>query len=307
MPLLQPPQPNSTVMTSIDGVTTAVTFLEMYRGDQAVVLHGDKKKLRMLSKLSLPDQVPAELVQNTEIIANGNVPLDDASQNFSVVERVEMTNMLADSVIEGNVSSMILCGSSGMGKSHLIIDSLLRHDLGECDSCTHKGYVTARGLYEMLYDNNGKICVFDDCDSIFDNEVSANLLKAALDTYSVRKVSWGSSKETAGYPNEFIFDGAVICISNRNITKIPEAFVGRSVYTDLTMNAEEKVERIHQLGSKLCPDIEHSQVLECVEFIDSLKHRIKNLNLRTMQMVGKMRKAQPDHWHKIAKYMVLTA
>lgn len=45
------------------------------------------------------------------------------------------------------------------------------------------------GLYMALFINRDKLIVFDDCDSVFGNIDSVNILKAALDSYDTRMVS----------------------------------------------------------------------------------------------------------------------
>ena len=35
-----------------------------------------------------------------------------------------------------------------------------------------KGYSTAKGLYRTLFENNGMVIIFDDCDSILKDDVA---------------------------------------------------------------------------------------------------------------------------------------
>jgi hypothetical protein len=303
--LNQRPALQTPVYATVAGQRVLAIYDRDYRGS-AFVRYNGGCFLRSWDKLDLAD---TQVVVSTPLVQAAPAVIENDKVNdeiCSVRERFEFTDMLCDSLVEGNVNSLLLTGSPGMGKTHSVITGMKRHDLGSADTVTHKGFVTPRGLYELLYHSNGKIIIFDDCDSAFDHEISANVLKAALDTYNVRKVSWCSSKTSSKVPDEFEFTGRMIAISNKNISQIPEAFTSRSVYVDLTMTAEEKIERIHQIGDKLCPDLNTSQVAECIDLLDRHKTRIKALNLRTMQMVGKLRMAQPQQWAKLATYMILT-
>ena len=51
------------------------------------------------------------------------------------------------------------------------------------------GTATTAGLYEIIFKNRNKLIVFDDCDDVFKEPDSNNLLKGALDTYPVREIS----------------------------------------------------------------------------------------------------------------------
>jgi hypothetical protein len=57
-----------------------------------------------------------------------------------------------------------------------------------------KGAMTALGLYAQLYKYSDKknVLIFDDCDSVFADELALNILKAALDSGKTRKICWNS-------------------------------------------------------------------------------------------------------------------
>ena len=87
--------------------------------------------------------------------------------------------------------SLVVTGGPGNGKSHTIIKTVQENGLIESDHyVVFKGYSTARGLYNTLYDHNGKLIIFDDCDSVLEDKTSLNILKSALDSYDKRTISW---------------------------------------------------------------------------------------------------------------------
>jgi hypothetical protein len=149
---------------------------------------------------------------------------------------------------------------------------------------------------------------------VLKDPVAVNVLKAALDSYDVRKVAWVSSLRVDGLPQSFEFTGRIIFISNLDMNRIPEPIVSRSISIDLTMNMEEKIERM----AALLPTLEKSVSIEAkTEVLDLLKeHRseIKNLNLRTLLKAVRIRKAyeaQTDAngepiWKELALFAVLS-
>ena len=95
-----------------------------------------------------------------------------------------------------------------------------------------------------LYENRDKLVIFDDCDSVFADELALNILKAALDSGKTRKICWNSDSRLLreeGIPNTFNFNGSAIFITNLKFdnvrsTKIKdhlEALMSRCHYIDL--------------------------------------------------------------------------
>ena len=70
--------------------------------------------------------------------------------------------------------------------------TLAKWDPTEENHIIIKGYVRALGLYKSLYNyrHAGKVLVFDDADTIFNDETALNILKAVCDTTERRTVSW---------------------------------------------------------------------------------------------------------------------
>ena len=79
-----------------------------------------------------------------------------------------------------------------------------------------------------------------------------NLLKAALDSYDTRQISYISSKPLKDefgepVPARFEFTGKVIFISNISQSKLDEAIRSRSFVADISMNTEQMFTRMEQL------------------------------------------------------------
>ena len=115
-------------------------------------------------------------------------------------ERFDMLEDMTKATKKGDVRAMIVSGPPGVGKSHGVEKVLGKHDLiatlGEKPPKYEvvKGAMSAIGLYCKLYKMADKdnVIVFDDCDSIFSDELSLNILKAALDSKKTRRIHWNT-------------------------------------------------------------------------------------------------------------------
>ena len=140
-------------------------------------------------------------------------------------ERFDMLEDMTKATKKGDVRAMIVSGPPGVGKSHGVEKVLGKHDLiatlGERAPKYEvvKGAMSAIGLYCKLYKMADKdnVIVFDDCDSIFSDELSLNILKAALDSKKTRRIHWNTDSfklRNEGVPDSFEFKGSAIFITN---------------------------------------------------------------------------------------------
>ena len=105
--------------------------------------------------------------------------------------------------------ALLILGDPGVGKSYTVIKELA----GE-NSITFKGTITGpAALYKVLFMNNDpdKIIIFDDLDTLFDNDKSANILKGALDSAAVTEVSYLSKNNV----NPLFYD---VLVGNEQLT-----------------------------------------------------------------------------------------
>jgi hypothetical protein len=177
--------------------------------------------------------------------------------------------------------------------------------------------MSALGLYSKLYQYSGSknILVFDDCDSVLLDDLSLNILKAALDSGNKRMIHWNTESHMLhreGIPSSFEFKGGAIFITNIKFENVKskklrdhlEALESRCHYLDLTIDTErEKVLRIKQivedgmLDKYDMPDEHKAQVLE---FIETNKKKLRELSLRMVLKIADLRVSFPDRWQSIA-------
>lgn len=226
------------------------------------------------------------------------------NDNFTINERFEFLDDLTSMVITGVTPSLVVTGGAGNGKTNSVKKTIESNDLTDKDFVFFKGYSTPRGLYNTLYDNNGKLIVFDDCDSVLDDKISLNILKSALDSYEKRTISWMAKMNKGDeYPSQFDFTGRIIFISNKSKDKIDGAVKSRSLMVDLTMSPEEKIERLTYILPDILPEYDMNTKKSALNFLDNVKNDV-DINIRTFIMVSKMCKSFPDTWENLANYMI---
>jgi len=243
-------------------------------------------------------------------------------------ERFEMLEDMTKATKKGDVRAMIVSGPPGVGKSHGVEKVLGKHDLiatlGERAPKYEvvKGAMSAIGLYCKLYKMADKdnVIVFDDCDSIFSDELSLNILKAALDSKKNRTIHWNTDSfklRNEGVPDSFQFKGSAIFITNVKFDNVKSkkmrdhlsALESRCHYIDLTIDTDrEKMLRIQQITKDGMLDeygLEPEVVAEIVDYIDINKKKLRELSLRTVLKVADLAKAFPDKWEAMAENTVM--
>jgi len=245
-------------------------------------------------------------------------------------ERFEMLEDMTRATKKGDVRAMIVSGPPGVGKSHGVEKVLGKHDLladiaGNDKLRKYevvKGAMSAIGLYCKLfkYADKDNVIVFDDCDSIFNDELSLNILKAALDSKKNRRIHWNTDSfklRNEGVPDSFLFQGSAIFITNIKFDNVKskkmrdhlEALESRCHYIDLTIDTErEKMLRIKQIVRDGMLDeyrFADEIVQEIIDFVDINKKRLRELSLRTVLKVADLAQAFPDRWEAMAENTVM--
>ena len=242
--------------------------------------------------------------------------------------RFEVLKDMTRAVKEGTVRAMIVTGPPGVGKSFGVDEVLSRDDLfnklGERKPKYEivKGAMSAIGLYTKLYQysEKGNVIVFDDCDSVLLDDLSLNILKAALDTSKKRTISWNTDSRilrNEGVPDKFEFKAGAIFITNIKFENVRSkklqdhlaALESRCHYVDLQMDTDrEKVLRIKQIvadGMLDSYEFEDVQRDEVVDFVMSNRAKMRELSLRTVLKVADLRKSFTNNWQSMAEVTVM--
>ena len=241
-------------------------------------------------------------------------------------QRFDIADDMTRAVKKGDIRAMIMTGPPGVGKSFGVETVLAKHDMFADianDSKLKKyevvkGAMSAIGLYKKLYEFSDKksILVFDDCDSVLLDDLSLNILKAALDSGKKRMICWNTDSRllrSEGVPNSFEFKGGAIFITNIKFENVKSkklqdhlaALESRCHYLDLTIDTErEKILRIEQIVEDgMLKDYEFEQytVDEILDFIKDNKKKLRELSLRMVLKLADLKKSMPGNWRAVAE------
>jgi hypothetical protein len=252
----------------------------------------------------------------TKMVAHEPMP----ESRFSINQRFGFIQDMVMMLAKGDQPSVIVTGPGGLGKSHTVLKaltdaglkdiSLVDDPVGAVVSKKNfrviKGYSSPKGLYRTLYENRDGVLVFDDCDSVLKDPVSLNLLKGALDSYARRIISWRADIRDDDLPQVFEFKGRVIFISNLSANALDQAIITRSMAVDVSMTVKQKVERMRSIVSEadFMPEFMSTHKTDALNLIDRLSDSVKELSLRSLIQVIKIRKSAGSNWQNLAEYTI---
>ncbi len=245
-----------------------------------------------------------------------------------IADRFEILEEMTAATIESKVRGMIVVGPPGVGKSFGVLKQLEKAAMfskisGKLEKYeVVKGAATALGLYVKLYNRSekGQVIVFDDCDSILQDELSLNLLKAALDSGKKRRICWNSDSNllnAEGIPNSFEFKGSVIFITNINFDNVRSkklqdhlgALTSRCHYLDLTMNTMRdrmlRIKQIHGTGELFKHyNFKKNEGDQIVAYMEKNKDRLREVSLRAAVKLADLMGVSKK-WERLAESTML--
>ena len=265
-----------------------------------------------------PEDVPEVVASVAEPVETDDQVMDRIEQRFDILDQ------MTKATIAGDVRAMIVVGPPGVGKSYGVEKQLEKSGLFDKLSGRKikyeviKGAMTPIGLYCTLYKHSdpNNVLVFDDCDSVFQDDLSLNILKAALDSGKKRRIYWNSDSamlRREGVPDYFDFKGACIFITNLQFTNLRskklqdhlEALQSRCHFLDLTLNTmRDRFLRIKQIfrQGQLFNDYDFTpeQGDEILNFMDENKDRLREMSLRMALKIADLTKVSADNWRALA-------
>jgi len=249
-----------------------------------------------------------------------DVAMDRIATRFAILDE------MSAACVNGKIRAMIVSGPPGVGKSYGVETQMQKASLFDNIVGNRiryevvKGAMTALGLYSQLYKFSDckNVLVFDDCDSVFSDELSLNILKAALDSGKRRKICWNSDSSLLrreGIPDSFDFNGSAIFITNLKFSNVKskklqdhlEALQSRCHFLDLTIdNQRDKMLRIKQVhrdaDGGLFKDYEfdsnESQVI--IDFMFENQTKLREISMRMCLKIADLVKISPDNWRNLA-------
>jgi len=299
------------------------------RSGKSTIMLGDKKVTTGKTGRGLEEVVEFHYRKITGVKAPYSMIVGETginepapSEKFNINQRFDFVEKLVGMVADSVQPSAIITGEGGLGKTYTVVKTLEARgykdisDLADFEVGTIinarkcftmvKGYSTPKGLYRTLFENNKSIIVFDDCDSVLKDPVALNLLKSALDSYGKRIISWNADMKDEDLPRSFNFEGRVIFISNMDDGRIDQAIRSRSMMIDLSMNADQKIERMETIAAspEFLPEYDSKIKADALALIREIKEEVKEISLRTLISVAKVRASNKD-WRDLATYMLV--
>lgn len=275
------------------------------------------------------DTTSAEVVQL--VPATPVVKETDEDAMNRIATRFAVLDQMAKATTNGGIRAMIVSGPPGVGKSFGVEQQLEKASMFDrlvgknIKYEVIKGAMTALGLYATLFKHSDKnhVLVFDDCDSILMDDLSLNLLKAALDSGKKRRIYWNSDSSMLrreGIPDAFDFNGSVIFITNIKFDHLKskklqdhlEALQSRCHFLDLTIDTDrDKMLRIKQVhrdaegGLFRDYNFDDQQSDSVLQFMWDNKSRMRELSMRMALKIADLVKISPDNWKMLAESTVM--
>lgn len=231
---------------------------------------------------------------------------------------------ISRSVAAGAFNSLFISGRAGTGKTYSVEKAMHDEGLEEGEDWIKiSGAVSSIIMYKQLYLYRDKVLVFDDCDAVFSNEDGRNILKAALDTKRIRKISYMkkvsflydpkdfannpegefNAQESGLVPNQFEFSGRVVFISNLDKSKAdPDGAIrSRSILIDVNPDDATLMERMRLLLPYLEPvDMPLKDKEEIYEFMKNSK----DVSMRTFVKAAGFKMTKSANWQRHASRYV---
>jgi len=162
--------------------------------------------------------------------------------------------------------------------------------------------------------------VFDDCDSVFQDDLALNILKAALDSGKSRRICWNSDSSLLnreGIPNSFEFKGSAIFITNLKFENIKskklqdhlEALQSRCHFLDLTIdNERDKMLRIKQVDRDVEGGLfreykfENNEGQQIFDFMEENASKLREISMRMALKIADLFKVTGvNNWKVLAE------
>ena len=243
-------------------------------------------------------------------------------------ERFEMLESLTGAAKKGKIRSLIISGPAGVGKSHGVEKRLSKHNIlaslsdQELPYTVIKGAMSPIGLYKALYKykDAGKVVVFDDCDTIFEDTLMLNILKAALDSKAKRTICWNTESrvlDREGIPDRFDFEASAIFLTNIDFETVRsnklrphlDALTSRSHYMscDISTDRERRlrIKQVAQDGLLNDSGLDERGKQDVLDYVNDNFDGLREQSLRTVVKAAELKDAFGDQWKRYASVSLL--
>lgn len=218
---------------------------------------------------------------------------------------------------------LLLMGDPGQGKTQTVVDTLNDKNANWTGI---KGTTSAIGLYKFMFEHKDHdVIVIDDSDAIYDSTEATEILKAAMDSKTERKISWAKQNQNLtalGIPNSFVLNAKVILITNKDLEvaegknpskaqRLMKPVVDRTpkLKTGLPTRTWEieHFKLLHKRGEILAfgeANIDAQGQQEIMDFICENSEHFGSISFRTIVKTCAFYNEMPDMWQEMAMMTV---
>lgn len=207
-------------------------------------------------------------------------------------------------ILETDIHSLIVYGRSGLGKTHIVLETIKDLGLREDRNFMYiTGIITPVKLYEVLETcrimEAPKLFIFDDIEGIMANKGSVAILKSSLwEARGKRIVSYLTSRRDDD--RKFDFDGKIILITNtlKQNSILGSAIIDRSLYYNIELTPEVICDYLENNLENIYKNIDSEDRIivwsKVKRFINS-----PNFSLRTVDRAFKLYKNNKENWYEL--------
>lgn len=262
--------------------------------------------------------VPTTKAGVTQFMPSHQQETDDEIEK-RLRERFDLIETLTKECIAGDIPALIISGPAGLGKSFIVDKALKEFDSAgdqyRSISGTCRATYLYRSLLEYRYDSN--IIKIDDCDSIYNDEIALNILKAAVDSKKERFITWGAETKMLDENGDrletsFSYEGSMIFITNIDLAAMAKsgsklaphyaALMSRGVYVDLSIRStRDYIIRIRQVIREGCLKecgLNTKQETTLQQYVEDNVTRFRELSVRTILKIANAMLNAPTNWQR---------
>ena len=290
---------------------------------KTIRVYTDPDNVSFVSEDDYLATITTAVPNEVEIIKSDQERMDEISERF------RMLDLMTKAMLGGRIRGLVVSGPPGVGKSYGVEQEFTKmemfNDLGAKQKGEMvKGAMSPRGLYEKLYEFSapGSVLVFDDCDTVLQDELSLNLLKAALDSSDSRYLGWHANtmikRNGPEIPKRFKFQGSAMFITNVKLDSIrspkikphTDALMSRCHYLDLTLNTmHDKILRVKQIAQtgalfrkyEMKHDMSKDLQNEMLQFMYDNSDKLREVSLRMALKIADCWVVADEDWQDYAR------
>jgi len=215
----------------------------------------------------------------------------------SIIKEYEIPKEYIKSIIKGYNKSFIFIGKTGLGKTYLTRQILVKE---KAKFIENRGVNSPLALYQFLYENNKEdlILVFDDTSGLINNP---NAYSVLLNVLWEGFAEWNSTSDKLKVPKKFQFVGKIIFITNKLNGENAEIFKSRCLVYDLQLKNKDIIKMMYLIAKQKHEKLKPQERIKMVDFIrENTNNSTENLDLRTLNKIENLYLYDKENWKNLS-------